>query len=158
MKLISLLFVAYIASVVGQSTCYKTITDINSAVAADLSAIHGGSKPGPPYVFTLCPNTVFTSGQPLTATLSGAEFKCGASGSVTDSCIIKGGSNQVLIQDPGVSGYTLQNVTFQGITFDGSTQASIFANASSATTASFIDCSWSVSSSCCFGYHLDTDD
>jgi hypothetical protein len=153
MKLISLLSVAFIVSVDGQSACpgnsaisgYTTIAAINSAIAADLSAIKGGSSPSPPYVFTLCPNVVFTSDQALTASLSGAKFVCGAKGAVTDSCVIKGGATQVLVQDPGVSGYTLQNVSFSGITFEGSSVASIVANASSATTANFIDCSWSVS-------------
>jgi hypothetical protein len=152
---VSVFLFAVITSVVAQGPCpgntaingYTSIAAINSAMAADLSAIKGGAAPKPPYLFTICPNTALTATEPLTPMLSGAEFVCGSDGSASNKCTIQGGANQVSIQDSTVSGYPLQNVTFEGITFQGSTQSAVLAGAGSGTTANFVNCNWNVSHS-----------
>ena len=153
--LVSVLLLVISTSVVAQAPCpgnsgingYTSIVAINAAMTTALNAIKGGGVPKPPYVFTICPNTVLTSTVPLTPMLSGATFVCGSDGTASNKCSIQGGANQVSIQDSTVSGYPLQNVTFSGITFEGSTQSSVLAGAGSGTTASFNGCSWSVSHS-----------
>jgi hypothetical protein len=149
---VSLLIVS-VASVAAQGPCpgnsgingYTTVAALNTAMTTELAAIQGGKTPTPPYLFTICPNTVLsTSTQPLTPVLSGAEFVCGSNGALSNSCAIQGGNNQVTIQDSTVSGYKLQNVTFSGITFDGSTQSSVIAKAGSGTTLNFVNCQWDV--------------
>lgn len=150
------LFVTYMAlitSVTAQTPCpgntaikgYGNIADLNNAMAAEASKIKGGATPNPPYVFTICPNTILNAKQPLTPLLSGAEFVCGTDGALSNSCTFLGGTTQVSIQDSTVPGYPLQNITFKGITFKGSSQAAVVGSASAATTATFNDCSWTVS-------------
>jgi hypothetical protein len=125
---------------------YSSIAAINAAMNADLASIASGKAPTPPYVFTLCPGTTFDASQTaLLPVLSGAVFRCGDSGALSNNCIISGGTTQVSITDSTTPGYTLQSLQFQGITFEGFTGTSIAALAGNATTASFSDCSWTVS-------------
>jgi hypothetical protein len=155
-KSITFFYLVLITSVAAQSPCpgnsaisgYSSIADLNSAMTTDLNAIRGGAAPKPPYIFTICPNAVLNAKEPLTPMLSGAEFVCGSDGALSNSCTILGGTNQVSIQDSTVPGYTLQNITFKGITFNVASNSSIVGSASSATTANFIDCSWTVSGCC----------
>lgn len=152
-----LLWFALLTSVASQGPCptdsgvhgYTSIISINNAMKLVLNSIESGGQPKPTYIYTLCPRTVINTDQALTPVLSGAEFICGANGNLSDVCIIEGGANQVLIENSKVTGYSLLNVTFKGITFSGSSQSSVVAGAGSTTTAYFIDCKWFVSHHSC---------
>ncbi len=130
---------------------FTSITAINNAMMVDLNSIQSGGSPKSSYLFTLCPKTtIVTTVAALTPVLSGAQFVCGAQGALSDACILQGGgaNNQVTIANSKVVGYSLHNITFQGITFMASTtQSSILAGAGSGTTAYFINCKWEVRTS-----------
>lgn len=136
------------ASVIG----FSTIAALNTAMQAELSAIENGKSPEESYEFILCPETTFdaTNG-PLRPVLSGASFECGSNGSSENSCFMEGGSQQILIEDSTVPSYPIETLLFTGITFGGfdsnafESGTSVYAAASSTTTATFQDCIWLVS-------------
>jgi hypothetical protein len=108
-------------------------------------------REGPPYVYKLCPNSVYnTDGENwLTASLDGTVYKCGNFGSRTDNCVVEGGEFQVILRDnpPEISAldedrFRLRTVRFEGITFRGASFASIFAFAGPNMTVEFVDCHW----------------
>jgi len=124
---------------------YTSIAAMNQDMEEELAAIEsGGVQPQDMYTYNLCPNTVFdaTDG-PLRPVLNNAFFLCGTDGSSSNTCVITGGSNQILIEDSTVSTYPLESLTFMGIEFQDFTSESISASASSsATTAYFKDVLW----------------
>ena len=148
-------FILIITAVVAPAPCpsndavigFTTIDEINHVMTKELKAIQRGAAPKPPYIFSLCPNTTFyvNSSGPLRLLLNGSHVACGATSALSDLCIVDGGAVQVSISDSIVPGYSLQDVSFQGIIFRGATETSIEASAGNDTMALFADCQWDVS-------------
>ena len=132
-------------------SCFNTLGAINNVMQTELARIQTGATPQESYVYNLCANTFFdATSEPLEPALNNAMFVCGDNGSRSNRCVVVGGNQQVRISDSLVSGFPLQEVHFMGITFSAfeangqMTGASIAAYASSATTATFSDCTWQV--------------
>jgi hypothetical protein len=131
--------------------CFATIGALNNVMQTELIRIQNGAAPKDTYTFNLCNNTFLDAKSAiLEPVLSNAFFVCGDDGQRQNNCVITGGTEQVRISESTVIGYPLQQLTFMGITFtsfqsnNGMTGTSITAAASSAATALFTDCSWSV--------------
>ena len=122
---------------------YDRLQDIVNDQQDEYELIEGGMAPRPPYVFRLCPNTDFEVGNdPLPVLLSGAMFTCGPDVSSNNNCVLKGGFEQVKIEDSTIDGYTLEMASFVGITFDSFTGSSISGFASAPTMVTCVDCIW----------------
>lgn len=131
-------------------TGYSTVDALNSDMMAELEKIRAGGPPVEPYMFELCPNTIFnTSATPLIPLLSGSVFSCGSAAAPGTGCDITGGDTQVLIDDPAdVPGYDLQMVSFVGISFMGFTGAAIGGGAGSNTTVDILNAKFAVGYTC----------
>lgn len=133
--------------------CFNTLGAINSEMQTELIRIQNGATPQASYLYNLCANTFFdATSERLEPVLNNAMFVCGDNGNRDNRCVIVGGNQQVKITDSLVSGFPLREVTFMGITFSAfetngeMTGASIAAFASTATTATFTECTWQVRS------------
>jgi hypothetical protein len=133
-------------------TGFTSIGTINNFMDDELARISAGGDPEDEYIITLCPQQIFSAAaEPLRPVIDGVVFRCGAAGASSDSCTISGGSEQVLVEDPNSANYTINQVTFQGVTFasftnnPGSTGASINVLASDATSLDLTDVIWTVS-------------
>jgi hypothetical protein len=125
-------------------TGFSTIASINDFMQDEILRIATGGAPQSAYDIILCPNTDFdASVESLTPVLSGANFICGADGAVTNNCNIRGGAEQVRIEDSQVPDYPLAQVAFSGLTFE-SFGTSVNGSASQTTTASFNNVTWKV--------------
>ena len=101
-------------------------------------------------VVTLCPDSVFEvpPSSPIAITVSRTTIKCGITGSRTNKCILLGGqegAQHFVIRD------SVADVTFAGLTMVGAksersdlsqVSASIIAEGTSSSSATFIDCEW----------------
>jgi len=132
---------------------YKTLEAINNDMQAELQRISSGGQPEELYEFVFCPETVFDANSVvLEPVLSGSTFICGSDGDPGNNCIILGGDEQVRIVDSSLPNFPLVQLNFVGVTFagfttnDSDTGTSIAAFASSTTTVSFVDVTWTVSS------------
>jgi hypothetical protein len=97
---------------------YSTIDALNSDMDDVLSRIidSGGAIPTDDYIMTLCPGSITFSSGPLRPTLDRVVFTC------PDGlrCNIDGDSNpQVRILDSPDPDYTINAITFTGVTFTG---------------------------------------
>jgi hypothetical protein len=108
-------------------------------------------REGPPYVYRLCPDTVYTvtDNYYLTATLDGTVYTCGSSGARSDNCVVESGSFHVALWDNPHEvaelddvRFKLRTVRFEGITFRGASVTSVYAAAGPDLTVEFVDCSW----------------
>jgi hypothetical protein len=131
---------------------YSSITDINADMQAELGRIADGGEPNESYTYRLCPNVVYDAATaPLVPVLSNSFFVCGSDGSRNNNCIILGGDEQIRIQDSTLNDYTLERLSFMGLTFadfngnNAATGTCVSALADSRTTAVFIDVSFTVS-------------
>lgn len=141
-------------SVVSQTvgTCYTTINDINIEMQQELDAIVNGGIPETSYTYIFCPNSFFdATNVTLVPLLDNILFLCGDDGSLSNNCVIVGGTEQVRFQNSNITGYPINQVTFMGITFAGfqnntSTNigTSIAAYASLPTIATFTNVAWQV--------------
>lgn len=116
---------------------YSTIEDMNLDMQDLVANMTEGDN-----VFRLCPRTVFNVIEPLTPVLNNTIFGCGENNSVEDECVFDGGSVQVLIAD------ILENVSFEGLTFQNFNETSIGAFAPRTSVVAFTNCSWTVSLYC----------
>lgn len=114
---------------------YKSIEDMN----LDMQDIVMKGTISGPYTFTFCPLSTFIVDEPLRPLLSDSSFVCGTGDDATESCVVRGGQQQVVLQ-----GY-LFNVTFKGLDFDNFQNTSVTGNASTNSTALFDRCRWRVS-------------
>jgi len=122
---------------------YDRIQDIRNDQLEEYERIENGQvPPRPPYVFRLCPNTVFSMDEPLEILLSGMTVTCGPNLRSSDSCVFQGGFEQVIINEPTIDGYTFEMASFVGVTFDGFSGSSISAFAAAPATFSCQDCVW----------------
>ena len=103
--------------------CLADWTSIKSAII--LSSV---LSPDDPPDFVLCPDTVIllqidetTQMEPVDIKIDNAKFKCGENGKQEDKCLIVGGYAHFRLIG------NVKGVTFQGITFSGSSMASILA-------------------------------
>ena len=132
-------------------TGYVSIANINRDMQDELNRIAaGGAKPTAPYVMTLCPGVVFDAvgNHTLRPLLNDVEFVCGQSGSVAQNCTIDGGNRQVVVADSTVQGYSINSVTFMGITFNGfQGDSSSTITASSPAQVNYNNCIWQVNMS-----------
>lgn len=129
---------------------YASIAALNNDISAEVDRIAGGGTPEEEYLFTLCPRHVFEVTEPLLPRLSGATFQCGVSGASTDNCVLRGGSEQIRVEDSTIATYPIVNVLFRGLTFESFTNneqetgTSVNVNASETTTVRFVDVAWTV--------------
>jgi hypothetical protein len=122
---------------------YDRIIDIVNDQFEEFQRIENGDAPRPPYIFRLCPNTDFDTGQQtLPLILDGAVITCGPNMASSDNCVFRGGNVQIVIEDSIIEGYPLSTVSLIGITFEEFSPASVNAYAGAGTTAMFIDCVW----------------
>ena len=129
----------------GMTSGYTNITALNMDIADEFARIEAGGMPQPPYLYPLCPDTVFDmSSGPLLPLLSELTVTCGPSGDGM-GCRLSGGTRQVLFADSALDGYEVETVMFQGLTFMNFSETSIAAYASANTTATFMSCAWTVS-------------
>lgn len=112
---------------------YSTIEDMN----LDMQDLVGDN------VFRQFPWTIFIVTEPLTPIVNNTIFTCGVNNSVEDECVFDGGSEQVLIEA------ILENVSFEGLTFQNFNETSIGAFAPTTSVVTFTNCIWTVSV-CCF--------
>ena len=126
---------------------YSTLEALNVDMTAELAKIQAGEPAQAPYMFELCPNTIYdTSITPLIPLLSGSVFSCGSVAVPGTSCDLMGGQSQVLIEDPvGIPGYELEMVSFVGISFLGFTGSAISGGAGSNTTVDVLNARFAVS-------------
>lgn len=120
---------------------YDRIQDIVNDQQEEFERIESGNRPRSPYIFRLCPNTVFDMAtETLPVLLDGIVFTCGPNLSSADSCVFTGAARQVIIEDSTIPDYQVLTASFIGVTFQRFSQAAVGAFASAATTAQFIDC------------------
>jgi hypothetical protein len=128
-------------------TGYTTIAAMNTDMAAELERIENGGNVvgGQTYNMILCPSTMFSTQQdPLFPVLDGTIFMCGDSGSVTQNCVLTGGSTNVRVEDPGLEGYQFNKLIFIGVTFQDFNSRSVDLRAAAPAEAQFMDCIWQV--------------
>jgi hypothetical protein len=115
---------------------YVTIEAMNNDMINELDNIRSGRPAQEPYIFVLCPDTVFNASvDALKPVLNGVVFTCGIMGDPALRCDVVGGANQVIIDNPvNITNYSLQTISFLGITFLGFTNSAISGAAGSATT------------------------
>jgi hypothetical protein len=133
-------------------TGYVNITDMNYDMMVELEQIRSGRAAQPPYVFLLCPATVFdATPQPLQPRLSGAVFTCGLEGDPAAQCRFTGGADQIRIEAPEnvPSEYRLETISFMGLTFTGFNNSAITGTAAAPTTVRLDQCNFEVSSNQC---------
>jgi len=133
---------------------YDSIAALNADMQTELARIADGGLPMDAYLFVLCPRMVLDASMgPLLPVLSDSIFACGGDAMRSSSCIIRGGSEQVRIEDSTLPNYVLQRVSFVGVTFaqfTGNNEAigaSISALASEMTTLQLNQVSFTVSRS-----------
>jgi hypothetical protein len=133
-------------------TCFTTIAAINAEMQQELDRISGGGTPESTYSYVFCPNAFFdATNTSLVPLLDNVMFLCGADGSLSNNCVIVGGSEQVTFRNSTVSGYVINQVAFMGLTFAGfqsntntAMSASVVASASAPTVAKFSNVVWQV--------------
>lgn len=128
---------------------YTSVADINSDMAEELREIVEENKPQNQggYDYLLCPSTTLDVGDPLLPVLDNVRFICGENGAVTDQCILSGGSQQIVIQNPENvdNSFVFNLVSFVGVTFENFSQRSLSLEADAPLQASFLNCVWQVS-------------
>lgn len=124
---------------------YDSISAINDDMQQELQRIMlDGENPLPSYSYILCPDTTFDGATTLLPVLNEITFLCGEGG-LARTCVIAGGTQQVLISESIDPTYPLENITFVGFSFSNFNGTSISAYATNVTMATFEDCAWTVS-------------
>lgn len=126
---------------------YTSVTSINQDIERELDRIEGGGDPQESYLVTLCPETTFdtSSSGPLLPTLDKTTISCGPDGDAGNNCVFSGGPTNILIADPTIDGYTINTLSFVGLTFTGFTGWSIdvtVPSSDASSTAMFMNCLW----------------
>jgi hypothetical protein len=110
------------------------------------STIFGLGFREPPYLYILCPNTVYTvtESNVITPILNDTWIACGNDGARGNNCTIVGGAVQVLLTDNPIElGHVMEYVSFFGLTFASGTMSSVLAMASSPyVVAEWFECMW----------------
>lgn len=132
-------------------TGYTNIPNLNADMADELTRITtgGGTVPADGYTVRLCPSNTaefdVTSGaiRPVLGTLA---IVCGSGTMTTNNevCIIDGGQNQVVLDDSQVDGYTITDVSLQGVTFRSFGSRAVQMQASEPTTLNLQNVVWEV--------------
>ena len=131
----------------GNVSGYVTIEDMNKDMRQELDIIRMGNGDLAPYIFVLCPDTLFNvTTEPLLPLLSGAVFTCGLEGDPALNCLFVGGADQIVIENPAddVPNYNLESISFMGITFTSFTNAAITGTATVPTTVGLYNCNFDV--------------
>jgi hypothetical protein len=121
---------------------YTSIASINDDIDQEITRIEGGGSPQELYVIVLCPGTFDTSSSPLLPQLDQATYSCAGTGNVNEGCIFSGGESNILIEDPGIDGYNINDMNFMGITFTAFTGYSIDLRGIAPAEAIFLNCLW----------------
>lgn len=125
-------------------TGYTSVAALNADIDTELGRIAAGGTTGQEmYRLILCPGTTFdTSSGSLLPRLNQATYTCGENGNVSDECIFSGGTENIRIEDPSIEGYTVNTMTFVGMTLTAFTGRSVELLASAPTEAVFMNCLW----------------
>jgi hypothetical protein len=123
---------------------YSTIDALNLDMEKELSRIveDGGAIPTDDYIMTLCPGLISAQAGPLRPILDRVVFMCPDG----TECAIDGSTQQqVLIQDSAADGYTIESITFMGVTFSGfNGGVSSSVQATEPTVVSYVNSDWKV--------------
>jgi hypothetical protein len=126
---------------------YDSIDSLNADIDAEVARIIDGGTPEEAYLYRLCPgSTIMMEGKSLMPKLDGSVFQCGDGGLLADDCRLQGGSDQVIINNSAIPGYSLNDVRFVGVTFTGFTNSAVSGNALYTTTTTIEDSLINVSS------------
>lgn len=130
---------------------FATIADLRCEMQKDLQRAKSGLKTSGPFVYRLCPDTVYDlSNSRIEPTLNDTHILCGASASSADKCIVSGGKFQSIIfaQIPEGNPLPLDYMRYQGITFADHADEGDDLSASFVVETGLvevIDCHWKVS-------------
>jgi hypothetical protein len=110
-----------------------------------LNVIFRSSGQTGPFIYRLCPNTIYNASDNnfWTASLDETVYVCGNDGNVDDECVLEGGEVHIFLWDqpPEIAKkHTLSNVRFEGITFRGASFATVIARGSHQYTVEFVNC------------------
>lgn len=126
-------------------TGYTSISNVNEDMNDELARVlAGGDAPARGYELVLCPGTfdATADGGVLRPVLDQVNIRCG-DGSFEQECIIDGNQEQLIIENPTDSSYTLSAVQISGVTFNGlSGGVSAQLRASEPTVFTCQNCIW----------------
>jgi hypothetical protein len=129
---------------------YTSIGDLNTDMEAELARIaEAGVIPDMDYILNICPSDDPYSDRDPIVPIDRAQIFCGGPAAVDATCIIDGSNTQVLVEDLTVEGlpdYRINEVLFQGITFNDFNQRAIQLTAAAPAVATFVNCIFQVSS------------
>jgi hypothetical protein len=129
---------------------YTSIQDLNSDMEDELTRIEAaGGIPDMDYILNICPSDdPYSLSDPIVP-IDRAQIFCGGPAAVDATCILDGSNTHVLVEDLTVEGlpdYRINEVLFQGITFNDFGQRAAKLTASAPAVASFVNCIFQVSS------------
>lgn len=125
---------------------FASLQDLNCFMFEEASStIFGLGFREPPYLYLLCPNTVYavTEYNAINPILNDTWIACGNDGAPDNNCTIVGGSVQVLLTDnPDGLDHEFEHASFFGLTFAAATASSVLATASAYVVAEWFECLW----------------
>ena len=126
---------------------FATLEDLNCFMLLEaVSVIYATPIREPPYLYLLCPNTVYhvTQYNTINPILTDSWISCGNDGSPDNHCTLVGGPAHVVFTDnPDDIHHDFLYAAFFGITFRGdNSMYSVFATAKEGVVAEFFECQW----------------
>jgi hypothetical protein len=130
----------------GVTLGYDTLEELNLDIQDERSRIEGGGEPYNPYLFTLCPQTVFDAeGNTIVPSLNNILIGCGAPPVSTNQCVLLNGDVQVAVEDFLDTEIPVETVRLSGMTFSSFTGSAIAGGASFGTRVELFDTIFEVS-------------
>ena len=130
----------------GVTLGYDTLEELNLDIQEERARLEGGGEPFNPYLFTLCPQTVFeAAGNTIVPSLNNILIGCGAPPISTNQCVILNGDVQVAIGDFLDTEIPVETVRLSGMTFSSFTGSAIAGGASFGTRVELFDTVFEVS-------------
>ena len=130
----------------GNTLGYDTLEELNLDMQEERGRIEAGGEPFNPYLFTLCPGTVFDAeNNTVVPSLNNILIGCGAPPVQSNQCVLLNGDVQVAIGDFADTDFPVETVRLSGVTFSSFTGAAIAGEASFNTRLELFDTSFVVS-------------
>lgn len=130
----------------GNTLGYVTLEELNQDILEERTRIEEGGEPYNPYLFTLCPQTVFDAeGNTIVPSLNNILIGCGAPPVSTNQCVLLNGDVQVAIGDFLDTDIPVETVRLSGMTFSSFTGSAIAGGASFGTRVELFDSIFEVS-------------
>jgi hypothetical protein len=129
---------------------YTDIQDLNRDMEDELDRIQdAGEIPDMDYILNICPKDgTYGIGDPIRP-IDRAQIFCGGPDAVDATCVLDGGRTHVRVEDITIDGlpdYRINEVLFQGITFNAFSRRAVEMLAAAPAVASFVNCIWQVRS------------